>query len=154
MVVIRVPVGPGVKVTLRFKLKMSDGALVDETGDSAATFIVGDGNLLPGFEKAMFGLRAGDSGAFEIPAETGFGLVNEENVHMLKKGEFARDMELVEGLVVSFSDQDGGERPGVIKRIFDEIVEVDFNHPLAGQDLVFEVDVLEAEQVSADIIRM
>ena len=69
----KVPVGPGVKVTLRFKLKMSDGALVDETGNKPATFIVGDGNLLPGFEKAMFGLHAGASEAFKIPAEAGFG---------------------------------------------------------------------------------
>ena len=102
----------------------------------------------------MFGLRAGARESFEIAAEAGFGEVNEENIHMMKKRDFSSEMELEEGLVVSFSDQDGQERPGVVKRIFDEIVEVDFNHPLAGQALIFEVDILEAEQISANIIRM
>ncbi len=149
-----VPIGPGVKVTLRFKLSLREGELIDETGEQAATFIVGDGNLLPGFERAMFGLRAGARESFEIPAEAGFGEVNEENIHMMKKRDFSSEMELEEGLVVSFADQDGQERPGVVKRILDEIVEVDFNHPLAGQALIFEVDILEAEQISTNIIRM
>ena len=149
-----VPIGPGVKVTLRFKLSLQDGELIDETGEKAATFVVGDGNLLPGFEHAMFGLRAGARESFEIAAEAGFGAVNEENVHMMKKRDFSSEIALEEGLVVSFADQDGQERPGVVKRVFDEIIEVDFNHPLAGQDLIFEVDIVEAEQISANIIRV
>ena len=55
------PVGPGTRVTLRFSLQLDNGNVVDSTGLKAATFDVGDGNLLPGFEAAMFGLLAGAS---------------------------------------------------------------------------------------------
>jgi FKBP-type peptidyl-prolyl cis-trans isomerase SlpA len=115
---------------------------------------VGDGSLLPGFEAAMYGMKAGDSGELPIAAEQGFGLPNEENVHMMKRALFDVSQELVEGLVVSFSDGEGGERPGVVNRLFDELVEVDFNHPLAGQDLLFSVQVKQVEQISAEILRM
>jgi FKBP-type peptidyl-prolyl cis-trans isomerase SlpA len=56
--------------------------------------------------------------------------------------------------VVSFADGEGGERPGVVNRLFDELVEVDFNHPLAGQDLLFTVQIKQVEQISDEIMRM
>ena len=149
-----VPIGPGTRVTLIFKLALAAGDVIDSTGDESATFEVGDGSLLPGFEAAMYGMKAGDSGELPIAAEQGFGLPNEENVHMMKRALFDVSQELVEGLVVSFSDGEGGERPGVVKRLFDELVEVDFNHPLAGQDLLFSVQVKQVEQISAEILRM
>ena len=149
-----VPIGPGTRVTLIFKLALSAGDVIDSTGDESATFEVGDGSLLPGFEAAMYGMKAGDSGELPIAAEQGFGMPNEENVHMMKRALFDVSQELVEGLVVSFADGEGGERPGVVKRLFDELVEVDFNHPLAGQDLLFSVQVKQVEQISAEILRM
>ena len=149
-----VPIGPGTRVTLIFKLALASGDIIDSTGDESATFEVGDGSLLPGFEAAMYGMKAGDSGELPIAAEQGFGLPNEENVHMMKRALFDVSQELVEGLVVSFADGEGGERPGVVKRLFDELVEVDFNHPLAGQDLLFSVQVKQVEQISAEILRM
>ena len=149
-----VPIGPGTRVTLIFKLALSAGDVIDSTGDESATFEVGDGSLLPGFEAAMYGMKAGDSGELPIAAEQGFGLPNEENVHMMKRALFDVSQELVEGLVVSFADGEGGERPGVVKRLFDELVEVDFNHPLAGQDFLFSVQVKQVEQISAEILRM
>ena len=149
-----VPIGPGTRVTLIFKLALAAGDVIDSTGDESATFEVGDGSLLPGFEAAMYGMKAGDSGELPIAAEQGFGLPNEENVHMMKRALFDVSQELIEGLVVSFADGEGGERPGVVKRLFDELVEVDFNHPLAGQDLLFSVQVKQVEQISAEILRM
>jgi FKBP-type peptidyl-prolyl cis-trans isomerase SlpA len=89
-----------------------------------------------------------------IDAEQGFGPVNPENIHVLKKSEFARELLLEPGLVVSFADQQQqGELPGVVKQVFDEAVEVDFNHPLAGKDLLFEVNILKVSQVSQEIAR-
>ena len=98
-----VPIGPGTRVTLIFKLALSAGDVIDSTGDESATFEVGDGSLLPGFEAAMYGMKAGDSGELPIAAEQGFGLPNEENVHMMKRALFDVSQELVEGLVVSFA---------------------------------------------------
>ena len=149
-----VPVGPGTLVTLTFSLRLATGELVDTTDDRPASFTVGDGNLLPGFEAAMFGMKAGEQAALAIPAEQGFGSVKEENVQRMKKGDFSRDIELTEGLVVSFANEKKEELPGVVRRIEEDYVDVDFNHPLAGKDLVFEVRILDVEQVSSEILRM
>ena len=149
-----VPVGPGTRVTLTFELALFAGDLIDSTGDETATFEVGDGSLLPGFESVIFGMKAGDSGEFKINAENGFGLPNEENVHMMKKSLFDASEELVEGLVVSFADGEGGERPGVVSRLLDDLVEVDFNHPLSGKDLRFSVQIKEVLQISNEILRV
>ena len=148
------PIGPGTKVSLTFTLKLADGEVIDSTGDRAAEFEYGDGNLLPGFESAMLGLTEGAEQILVIDAEQGFGPVNPENIHVLKKSEFARELLLEPGLVVSFADQQQqGELPGVVKQVFDEAVEVDFNHPLAGKDLLFEVNILKVNQVSQEIAR-
>jgi FKBP-type peptidyl-prolyl cis-trans isomerase SlpA len=149
----RVPVGPGTRVHLKFTLGLPSGETVDSTGDSPATFIVGDGSLLPGFERAMFGMTAGESGRFEISAADGFGEPNEENIQTFARSVFDPDIDLEEGLVVSFADQQRSELPGVVTRVWDERVEVDFNHPLAGKDLIFEVEVVDVIQVSNEIAR-
>ena len=149
-----VPIGPGTRVTLTFKLALPTGDVIDSTGDELATFEVGDGSLLPGFESVMYGMKAGDSAELPIAAEQGFGLPNDENVHMMKRALFEVSQDLVEGLVVSFADGEGGERPGVVNRLFDDLVEVNFNHPLAGQDLVFSVQIKQVEQISNEILRM
>jgi FKBP-type peptidyl-prolyl cis-trans isomerase SlpA len=149
-----IPVGPGTEVSLTFSLKLATGELVDSTGEKPAALIIGDGNLLPGFEQAMFGLKAGDHAALSIQAEQGFGPHNEENLQRMKRRDFSQELALAEGLVVSFANEKGEELPGVILEIGDEYVEVDFNHPLAGKDLLFEVTILSVRQVSDEIVRM
>ncbi len=147
------PIGPGTRVTLYFSLRLGTGELVDSTGDKPAVFMVGDGNLLPGFENAIFGLTAGTSRSVLVIAEKGFGPRNSENVQMMKRSDFASDIELSEGLMVSFADPQKSELPGVIKRILGDMVEVDFNHPLAGRNITFEVEIVSVEQVSNEIAR-
>ena len=145
-----VPVGPGTRVTLKFSLSLPSGETIDHA--ESATFEVGDGSLLPGFESAMFGMKAGESASHEIEARHGFGEPNEDNVHKMKQINFS-DMDLVRGLVVSFKDGEGNELPGVVKEILSELVVVDFNHPLAGKDLLFQVKIFNVEQVSSQIVR-
>ena len=145
-----VPVGPGTRVTLKFSLSLRKGELIDET--PFATFDVGDGSLLPGFESALFGMKEGESASREIAAKHGFGEPNGDNVHKMKRINF-NDLDLAEGLVVSFKDGEGNELPGVVKEIGEELVVVDFNHPLAGKDLLFDVEIYSVEQVSNEIVR-
>ena len=96
-----------------------EGEIIDKT--PSATFDVGDGSLLPGFESAMFGMKAGESASHEIAAKHGFGEPNEDNVHKMKRINF-NDLDLAEGLVVSFKDGEGNELPGVVKDIGEELV--------------------------------
>ena len=145
----------GMSVTLHFSLVLEDGHIIDSNFESEpATFSVGDGNLLPGFECAMFGLRTGDKKRISISPEDGFGETNTENVHRFKRTEFKVNMELAEGLMMSFADAQNTELPGVIVGVSDDFVDVDFNHPLAGKNLIFEVDIHSVEQVTNEILRV
>ena len=135
------------EVTLHFTLKLPNGDVVDTTTNKApATFKVGDGSLLPGFEQALFGLKAGDQRTFEIEPERGFGPGSEQNIQTMPRDNFT-DMELEPGLLIIFKDAAGGEMPGVVKAIHDSIVEIDFNHPLAGKIITFEVEIIAVKAV-------
>lgn len=136
-------IGPGKTVTLHFAIKLEDGQIVDSNFEAdPATFTVGDGNLLEGFEQALFGLEEGTEHALKILPEHGFGMPNPSNVQNIPRKQFD-GMELEQGLVVSFADAANGELPGVIAEYDDNMVSVDFNHPLAGKKLDFEVKILK-----------
>ena len=137
-------IGPGTDVTLHFSLALPDGNIVDSNFEGEpATFSVGDGKLLEGFEKALFGLAAGDEQSFTIEPKDAFGQSNPSNLYSLPLDMFEEGMTLEPGIVISFADAAGAERPGVIRQIEDGEVLVDFNHPLAGRDITFKVQILE-----------
>ena len=130
------------EVTLHFTLKLPNGDVVDTTTNKApATFKVGDGSLLPGYEQSLYGLKAGDKRSFEIEPERGFGPGSEQNIQTMPRDNFS-DMELEPGLLIIFKDAAGGEMPGVVKTIHDTVVDIDFNHPLAGKVITFEVEII------------
>lgn len=140
-------IGPDREVTLHFAIKLDSGDLVDTTFDKRpATFRIGDGNLLPGFELALYGLKSGDKRALPIAPEQGFGRPNPQNVQVMPRSQF-EGMELSEGLLVIFNDAASSEMPGIVKAFDDRQVTVDFNHPLAGRELTFEVEILEVKPV-------
>ena len=138
------PVGEGTQVTLHFALKLDSGEVVDSTfeGDPA-TFTVGDGNLLDGFEKALFGLTAGTKETFIIEPEQGFGQPNPNNIQSFSSDQFDQNVDLKPGLMLSFADAQNTELPGVVVSVEDEEIKVDFNHPLAGKTLVFDIEIKE-----------
>ncbi|UFH48803.1 FKBP-type peptidyl-prolyl cis-trans isomerase [Pseudomonas sp. KNUC1026] len=138
-----VRIGQGTEVTLHFALHLEDGNTVDSTFDKApAVFKVGDGNLLPGFEAALFGFKAGDKRSLTILPENAFGQPNPQNVQVMPRSQF-EGMELSDGLLVIFNDAANTELPGIVKAFDAAQVTVDFNHPLAGKTLTFEVDIIE-----------
>ncbi len=138
-------IGPGTKVTLHFAIKLEDGGLVDSNFDKEpATFEFGDGNLLEGFEQALIGLAAGAKQVLRITPEQGFGMPNPNNIQVIPRDRF-KDMELQKGMVMSFADAAQGEMPGVVHTIEDTQVSIDFNHPLAGRTLFFDVEILQVE---------
>lgn len=133
-------------IRLHFALRMDDGSEVDSTFErEPAELVVGDGNLPAGFERCLYGLKVGDREVFTIKPEDAFGQPNPQNIQSFKRDEFAPDMTLEPGLVLSFADARQSELPGVIKSVTDDRVEVDFNHPLAGKTLAFEVDIVDVK---------
>lgn len=140
-------IGPDKEVTLHFALKLANGDVVDSTFDKQpATFKVGDGNLLPGFEAALFGFKAGDKRSVQVEPENAFGQPNPQNVQIMPRSQF-QDMELSEGLLVIFNDAANTELPGVVKAFDDAQVTIDFNHPLAGKTLSFDVEIIAVKPV-------
>ena len=137
------PVSAETRVSLFFRLSLADGQVIDGNFDKQpAAFVPGDGSLLPAFEQLLMGLQAGDKKQFLVPAADAFGTRKEANLQRIARKQFALDMELVPGLVVSFAAREGGELPGVVHRLMGDMVEIDFNHPLAGRDIVFDVEIV------------
>lgn len=140
-------IGTDSQVTLHFSLSLENGEPVDSTfGKQPATFKIGDGSLLPGFEQQLFGLKAGDKRSFQTAPEQGFGQHNPQNVQVMPRSQF-EGMELSEGLLVIFNDAAKTELPGVVKSFDDRQVTVDFNHPLAGKALTFDVEIFDVQPV-------
>jgi len=137
-------IGPNCKVELHFSLKLADtGELVDSTFEKKpAELVIGDGNLPAAFEAVIHGMKAGERTIERIEPKDGFGQHNPSNVQKISKDQFDPSVELSEGLVVSFQDKAKSELPGVVAAIDDKMVTVDFNHPLAGRELEFEVEIL------------
>ena len=146
MVDVTVPVSEGTRVYLNFSVSLEDGSEVDSNfGGEPVDFAVGDGSLLPGFERLIFGMSAGERQMFRVPPEDAFGQPNDNNVQYLPRDRFDDDVELEIGLVFSFADAGGGELPGMILAVDDEEVTVDFNHPLAGRTILFDVLIHRVE---------
>ncbi len=135
---------------MHFTLRLvRDDFLVDTTreDDEPFTFTVGSGEVIPGLEQRVAGMDVGEQATFEVPAMEAYGPapLDPENVQNIPREEFPPEMELEPGQVIGFTMPDGDELPGIIMGFTDEIVTVDFTHPLAGHDLVFEVEILAVE---------
>jgi FKBP-type peptidyl-prolyl cis-trans isomerase SlpA len=102
-------------------------------------------------EFAIFGLKEGDSQTLTLSAEQGFGIRDEGNIHNMPRSDFPTELPLESGISYSFESPQGDEIPGTVIDISDEMVRVDFNHPLAGQEIVFHVKILEVNNAHQEI---
>jgi FKBP-type peptidyl-prolyl cis-trans isomerase SlpA len=135
------------RVTLHFELSLEDGQIVDSNfAQMPASFVFGDGSLLPDFELALLGMSVGQEASYVMSPEKAFGAHNSSNLQRMPRSQFAMDLE--EGMVVSFADMKKNELPGVIADIEEKEVVVDFNHPLAGRSLTFRVQIVAIEEAA------
>lgn len=135
------------KVTLQFEIRLDNGDVVDSTFEKApATFVMGDGSLFTGFERKLIGMLPGQRATYQVAPEDAFGQPNPNNIQTFKRSQFDKDMEIVPGMVFSFADAQNTELPGVVKEVTETFVDVDFNHPLAGKTLDFEVLIHAVEE--------
>lgn len=143
---INVPVSEGTRVYLNFSISLEDGSEVDTNfGGDPVDFAIGDGSLLPGFERLLFGMTGGERQMFTVSPENAFGQPNDSNLQYLPRNQFDDDVDLEIGLVFSFADASGSELPGMVISFDEEEVTVDFNHPLAGRTILFDVLVHRVE---------
>lgn len=140
----QITIGPGSQVTMHFSLRFPDGYVADasEPGEPM-TFVMGDGSMIQGLELSLYGLKAGDKQTVELDPLHAFGYPDPDNVHTMPRAEFAAELPLEVGIVIAFSTPSGEEIPGMIQEVRDEEVVVDFNHPLSGHDVIFEVEIVD-----------
>ncbi|MFC3033898.1 FKBP-type peptidyl-prolyl cis-trans isomerase [Pseudoalteromonas fenneropenaei] len=138
-------IGANSQVIFHFSIKLADGSAADSTKvhNKPAKLVMGDGSLTENFEKCLFGLAAGDSKSFELAPQDAFGMPNPDNIYYVERSKFSVDVPPQVGAIIAFTQPDGTELPGVIRDVAGDSVTVDFNHPLAGQRITFEVDILE-----------
>ncbi|MBD1559409.1 FKBP-type peptidyl-prolyl cis-trans isomerase [Vibrio sp. S9_S30] len=134
-------------VTLHFTIKLKDGSVADSTHSMGkpAKLVMGDGSLSENFEKSLLGLVKGEQKNIELSADDAFGRPNPDNIHHMDKSRFIGEEKVEIGTIMAFVGKDGMEIPGIITEISGESVTVDFNHPLAGQDVIFDVEILDVE---------
>lgn len=136
------------EVLMHFDLKLEDGSAADSTrvNNKPAKLVMGDGSLTPNFEACLLGLREGDKKSFTLQANDAFGMPNPDNIHHMDRSRFSADMALEVGTIIGFSQPDGSEIPGIVRALAGDSVTIDFNHPLAGQTVVFDVEILKVQQ--------
>jgi peptidylprolyl isomerase len=107
--------------------------------------VVGSGQLIEGFNDALVGMTTGETKTFTLTPEDAYGEVNPEAYTILSRGSFPDDFSISEGVTVPLTSPMGQNVVGTITEYDDEEVTVDLNHPMAGKNLTFEVEVLSVE---------
>ena len=134
---------PGSHVTLHLATRIEDGTEAISTFDEEPVEVqMGDGTLRPGLELALYGLKAGDRQTLNLLPEQAYGLRDPALIQQMPLSDFEPAFTPEIGQIVAFTLSNGDEAPGSIRGIEDGQVEVDFNHPLAGHEITFEVEVL------------
>ena len=141
-------IGPGSFLTLHYRLAGPQGDVVSTFGGKPATLTLGAGELSPAVEEQMIGLEEGAQATFELPAGAAFGERNPEMIQWLARRELDSMGDPNErydvGDVVQLPTPDGqGQFAGVVQAVRDDgALRLDFNHPLAGQPVTFEVQII------------
>ena len=133
--------------TVKFDYTLTvDGQTVDTSkGKEPLEYVQGSGSIIPGLEKQMVGLKEGDSRKFSIAAKDAYGEINPELLQEVPKSVFPPDLELKKGMMVPLQNNDGKPIPAMVEEVKEESVVFNFNHPLAGKDLLFDVTVVEVK---------
>lgn len=142
-------------VSLSYSLKVNNEIVDNAVAEHPLVFLFGHGQLLPLFESKIKGLKVGESFEFMVPCDEGYGQINENAIVDLPKDIFKVDGEIPSDLLevgrsLPMRDNEGNALNGIIVEITDEAVVMDFNHPLAGQDLYFNGKVEDIRDASAE----
>ena len=132
------------KVKVHYTGKLSDGKVFDSSENrEPLEFTIGSGQLIPGFEKAVEGLAKGEATEVTIPAAEAYGPVNNEMVHKVERSALPAEIKPEVGMELISKQKSGQEFPVKIIEVEPETITVDANHPLAGKDLTFNIEVVE-----------
>jgi FKBP-type peptidyl-prolyl cis-trans isomerase SlyD len=138
-------------VAIEYEVKEAGTTEIVDTNKGAQPleFITGKGQIIPGLENALVGMNKDESGDILVNAADAYGDINPEALQTLPRDQF-EGIDLKEGMVLYGQGEQGQTVQVVVKSFTDDEVNVDFNHPLAGKDLMFIVTVLDEREATAD----
>lgn len=131
-------------VKVNYTGKLSDGQVFDSSeGKEPLEFTLGQGQIIPGFEKGLLNMKLNEKKTITIPKEEAYGDVNEALKQEVKKTELPQEIQPEVGMGLVSKTPDGREMNLRVVEVNDDSIVVDGNHPLAGEELIFDLEVLE-----------
>lgn len=142
-------VGTGKVVSIHYTLRLEDGSVV-ETSQEAFDYLHGADNIVPGLEEALEGKKVGDVFEVSVVPEKGYGTYEEAAVQVANRADFPDDMTLEPGVLFYTEMENGTTVPCRVAGVEDDNITIDFNHPLAGETLLFSVEVMSIREATAE----
>ncbi len=134
----------GDKVKVHYHGRFTNGNTFDKSeGREPLEFEVGSGMVIKGFDDGVTGMSVGDKKTISIPFNEAYGPKNPDMIIDMPKDRFPKDIELEIGLPLAMSDDQGQQFEVIVTQLKEESVVLDANHPLAGQDLIFDLELVE-----------
>ncbi len=144
-------IGKNKVVTMNYTLKDFEGNVIQTTGkEEPFQFLSGNKQILPKLEQEINNMIIGSQKNVKIAAKEAYGEYDEQAVQQVSKNNFPKDIDLVVGMEFVANSPEGEQMPFVVKDIKNEEVTVDFNHPLAGKDLEFDVELVDVRDATPD----
>ena len=137
-------------VTLDYKLIVDDEIMENTEEGEPILFIQGIGQIIPGLENAVYGMKVGDQKTVVIPPEEAYGEYDPESTQEAKKDEFSEEVPLDVGTFLDLEDDEGDILSAQIVAEEEDTVTLDFNHPLAGKTLTFEITLTDLRPASEE----
>lgn len=136
----------GDTVRVHYTGSLGDGSVFDTSvGREPLELTIGKGEVIPGFEKAVRGLQVGETNKVTIPAKEAYGLYRDDLKLVVERSQLPENLEPVVGQQLQLRRKDGKAIRVVITEVSEKTVTIDANHPLAGKDLTFEIQLVEVE---------
>lgn len=135
----------GDTIKVHYKGTLADGSLFDSSeGKDPLEFTVGENMVIHGFDHGVLNMVVGDKKTLNIPSLEAYGQVNEDLIIEIPKSELPEELgEISEGMQLNMVNEDGYEIPVEVIEIREDAIVLDGNHPLAGMDLIFDVELVE-----------
>jgi len=133
----------GDTVKVAYTGTLEDGSVFDKTTEAPLEFTLGNKQLIPGFENAVVGMEIGEKKNISIASGDAYGPYNDQAVIETSRSVLPDNIEPQLGMQLQVQDKSGNQAPVVISELTENTVKLDANHPLAGKDLSFEIELLE-----------